>query len=171
MVEEHKPRSAAAIARWEREKANNRERQRQALEMRQAGYSYSQIAQAQGTSSKSAMSRVKKAAARDIPTELVETVRDIELFRLDTITLMNLSLMQKAYEAGDIENFCKLQDRVHAVHDRRKKIVPIEAPTKLVIDQNTTVQTDQDRELSEMLARKAQEVEDTVRWLTEQTLG
>lgn len=138
--------------------------------MRQAGYSYSQIAEAQRTSIKSAMSRVRKGAARDIPTELVETVRNLELSRMDTITLMNLSLMQKAYEAGDVDSFCKLQDRVHAVHDRRKKIVPIEAPTKLVIDQTTTMQTDQDRELSEMLARKAQEVEDTVRWLTEQTM-
>jgi len=169
--EKNKPRSAAAIARWEREKAQQRAGQRQALELRQLGYSYRQIAELQNISVRSATLRCKKAAQRDIPTELVETVRNLELDRLDTITTMNLKLMQKAYEAGDVESFCKLQDRVHAVHDRRKKMVPIEVPTRLVVDQNTTVQTDQDRELAEMLANKAQEVEDTVRWLTEQTQG
>lgn len=173
MTEEdkNKPRSAAAIARWEREKAQQRQGQRQALEMRQMGYSYRQIAEAQNISVRSATLRCKKAVRRDIPTELVETVRNLELDRLDTITTMNLALMQRAYSAGDIESFCKLQDRVHAVHDRRKKMVPIEVPTRLVVDQTTTVQTDQDRELAEMLANKAQEVEDTVRWLTEQTRG
>jgi len=161
------PKSPAAIARYEREKAENRERQRQALELRQSGHTYRQIAEIQGTSARSAMLRCKKAVKKDIPPELVETVRDIELSRLDIITQMNLILMQKAYEAGDVDNFCKLQDRVHAVHDRRKKMIPIEAPTKLVIDQTTTMQTDQDRELSDLLSRKAQEVEDTIRWLSE----
>lgn len=162
------PRSAAAIARYERERAERQRLKVQALEMRRLGIPYRQIAEEQGCNVRTAISRVKKAIKQNVPQELVDATRAIELDRYDQITTMNLTLLQKAYESGDIENYCKLQDRINAIHDRRAKIVPIQQPTHLVIDQSVTTQTDQDRELTELLSRQSKEVEDKLKWMTEQ---
>lgn len=169
--DKNKPRSAAAIARWEREKAHSRQLQRETLEMRKAGFSYRQIAEVHGCSVATSLKRYKKAIARDVPGELIEHTRTLELDRYDAITQMNMALLQKAYESGDVEAFCKIQNQIHSVHDRRKGIVPIAVPAKLVVDQSVTTQTEQDRELADLLGKAAQDVEDKVRWLTQQHLG
>lgn len=169
--DKNKPRSAAAIARWEREKAQQRQKQRETLELRKSGLTYRQIAEIHGCSTATSLNRYKKAIARDVPAELVEVSRTLELDRYDTITAMNMALLQKAYEAGDVDNFCKLQDRINQVHDRRKGMIPIAVPTKLVVDQTVTAQTEQDRELSELLGKASEELEDKLRWLSEQHRG
>lgn len=163
-------RTAAGIARIAREKDEQRRLVAEVLELRKSGHSYRQIAEIQGTTARTAMLRERKALARHVPVELIESVRTIELDRYDTITLMNLSLLARAYDSGDIENFCKIQDRINSVHDRRAKLVPIQVPTQLVIDQSIEHRTEQDRELADLLGRATQDVEDKIRQLAEDAL-
>lgn len=165
------PRTASAIARFERSKAENRTLQREALEMRKNGMTYRQIAEIQNCGAGTAASRVQKAIRREVPTELVDATRAVELDRMDTMTLMNLTLMQKAYDRGDVETFLKVQDRVNAIHDRRKTIVPIVQPTKVIIDQAVTTQSEQDRELSELIGKAADAVNRNLDSLKQQDLG
>jgi hypothetical protein len=162
-------RSPAAIARWEREKSEQRALQREALELRQAGYSFRRIAEIQGCSVRTAATRHRKACRREVPEELIVETRKVELDRYDTLTLMNMKLLAQAFEVGDIEAFCKIQDRINAVHDRRAKMIPIQVPVTMVIDQKVDHTTDQDRELSTLLGQAAQDVEDKIRWLNENT--
>jgi len=157
----------SGIARVAREKDEQRRLVAEVLELRKSGHSFRRIAEIQGCAVKTAMSRYRKALARHVPTELVESVRAIELDRFDAITLMNMSLLVRAYEAGDTETYLKVQDRIYATHDRRKKLVPIEVPTQLVIDQKVTAQTDEDRELADLLSRAAQSVEDKLSWIND----
>lgn len=161
------PRSAAAIARFDREKTEQRQKVRETLELRKSGHSFRQIAEIQGCTIRTATLRHKKALAKFVPKELVEEVRALELDRYDQLTVMNLTLLTRAYDRGDVESFCKLQDRINAVHDRRKKMVPIEVPVTLIIDQKVEHTTDQDRELADLLGKATQDVEDKIRWLTE----
>ena len=161
------PATAAGIARYEREKAQRRQLQRQVLELRKAGYTYRQIAELQGCNIGTAMKRHKRAMAKEVPSELVEQVRGIELDRYDSLTQMNMNLLVRAYESGNIDDYCKLVDRINSVHDRRKKLVPIEVPTRLIVDQTIEHQTEQDRELADLLSGMAQDVEDKIRWLSE----
>jgi len=165
------PRTPAAIARFEREKANQRKLQREVLELRKAGYSYYRIAQVQGCSTRTALNRYKRAIARDIPEEEIIEARKLELDRYDEITVMNMALLARAFEAGDVETFCKIQDRINGVHDRRRMMIPIQVNPKLVIEQETTLRTAQDSELADLLGKAANDVEDKVRWLTEQYGG
>lgn len=162
-------RTPSAIARYEREKAEQKALVCQALELRKSGYSFRRIAEAQGCSVRTANLRVKKAISKYVPEELVDETRRVELDRYDQITLMNFNLLSRAYDAGDVESFCKLQDRVNAVHDRRKKMIPIEVPTRLVIDQTVEQRTEQGQELADLFERAAQDVEDKIEWMRENT--
>lgn len=158
----------AGIARVAREKDEQRRLVAEALELRKSGHSFRQIAAIQGCAINTAMNRCRKAIAKRIPQELVDATRAVELDRYDSITQMNLSLLVRAYEAGDIEGYCKIQDRINGVHDRRAKMVPIHVPTQLVIDQSVEHRTEQDRELADLLGRAAQDVEDKIRQLSEE---
>ena len=157
--------NAVALARREREKAEQRRLVLQAVELRGASHSFRSIADIQGCSIKTATKRYHKGIHQYVPDELVEAVRKTELDRFDVLTMMNISLMGTAYKAGDIDTLLKLQDRVLAVHDRRKKLVPIEVPQRLIIDQ--TVATAQDDELSSLLSGMESNVEETIRRLQE----
>lgn len=160
-------RTEAAVARYEREKAERRQLQRQTLELRKAGYSFYKIAGIQGCTPKTAMARYKRAIKADIPQEEVMEARAMELDRYDEITLMNMTIMARAYEAGDTETFFKAQNAINAVHDRRKAMIPMAVPPKMVIEQETTLRTSQDRELADLLDKATSDVEDKLRWLTE----
>ncbi len=157
----------SAIARYEREKAETRARQLQAVEMRKSGYSFRKIAEEQGCTIKTALKRYNVGIKTHIPPELIDAVRATELDRFDALTVMNHKLMIKAYEAGDVDAFCKLEDRLLAVHDRRAKLVPIQVPQRLVVDATITEQTDQDRELADLLRKEAEKVEESIRFLNE----
>lgn len=152
------PSNPVAVATYERKRAESRRLQVQALELRKAGYTYRQIGEVQGCAATTVANRVRKAIRREVPQELIDSTRAIELERIDTMTLMCQKIMQKAFDAGDTETYFKAQDRANALHDRRANLIPIKAPTKLLIDQNVTTQTDADRELSEIIGKKADEI-------------
>lgn len=157
----------AAVARFEREKAERRQKQRETLELRKAGYSFYKIAQIQGCTPQTAHNRYKKAIKADIPLEEVMEARTLELDRYDEITVMNMKIMAVAYAAGDTETFFKAQNAINAVHDRRKALIPMAVPAKMVIEQDTTLRTSQDRELADLLDRAATDVEEKIKWLVE----
>lgn len=152
------PSNPVAIARYEAKRAESRRLQREALELRKSGYSYRQIGEVQGCTASAASQRVNKAIKREVPQELIDSTRQVELDRLDAMTLMNTALMEKAFQAGDVEGYLKLQAANNAIHDRRKGIVPIQQPTKLVIDQQVT-SNEQDRELSELIGKEADQMQ------------
>lgn len=163
------PRNPAAVARWERQKAEHRLLVQEAVEMRKNAQSWRAIAEKQGCTVKTAMARYERGVKQYLPGELVESARATELDRFDTLTQMNVILLAEAYQRRDIESFCKLQDRLLAIHDRRAKLVPMQIPVKMVIDQTIDHTSDQDRELAELLGRAAQDVEEKIQWLVENT--
>ena len=153
------PSSPAAISRRASKRAESKRLQTEALEMRRSGYSYREIAAHQNCAVTTAATRVTKAIRREVPQELIDSTRAIELDRIDQMTKMALALMEKAYLAGDTETYFKAQDRVNALHDRRVKIVPIQQPVRLTIDQQITT-NDQDRELIDLIGKEAVKVQD-----------
>jgi hypothetical protein len=157
----------SAVAKFEREKAQARELRRQALEMRKSGKTFREIADVQNCAIRTAMTRYNKAMKEYVPQELVESVRGTELDRFDALTQINISLLAKAYEAGDIDAVCKLQDKILAVHDRRAKLVPIQVPTRVVLDATVEHTTEQDRELRDLLSGMSKDVEDKINSLRE----
>lgn len=146
------------IARYERKRAETRRLQVEALELRKAGYSYRRIGEIQNCKASTAANRVTNAIQREVPRELVDSTRAIELERLDAMTKICQEVMAQAVAKGDTETYFKAQDRWNAIHDRRARIVPIQEPTKLVIDQQGAVQNDQDRELTEIIGKRADEM-------------
>lgn len=157
----------SAVARFEREKARARELRRQALEMRKSGKTFREIADVQQCAIQTAMTRYNKAMKEYVPQELVESVRGTELDRFDALTQINISLLARAYDAGDIEAVCKLEDKILAVHDRRAKLVPIQVPVRVQVDATVEHTTEQDRELRDLLGRASQDVEDRINNLRE----
>ena len=162
-------RPAAAVARWEREKAERRLLVQEAVEMRRDGNSWRAIAEHQHCSVNTAVARYRRGIKQYLPGELVESARATELDRFDALTLLNLTLIGEAYQARDIEAFCKLQDKILAIHDRRAKLIPMQVPVKMVIDGTIDYTTDQDRELADLLGRASADVEEKIAWLVENT--
>lgn len=162
-------RSAAAVARWEREKAERRQLVQEAVEMRKNAHSFRAIAEHQGCSVNTAVARYRRGLKQYLPGELVESARATELDRFDALTQMNITLLAEAFDRRDIESICKLQDKILAIHDRRAKLVPMQIPVRMVIDQTIDHTTDQDRELAELLGQAAQDVEEKIQWLVENT--
>ena len=168
------PSNPAAIIAYERKRSESRRLQTQALEMRKAGHTYREIGEVQGCSAPTAAHRVTRAIKREVPKELIDSVRAIELDRIDTITKMNIALMESAYRAGNHDLFFKAQNAVNAQHDRRKSIVPIQQPTKLIIDQQVTNQSEQDRELSELIGKEAEQMQsklDSIQQMRQKAYG
>lgn len=151
MREEDWVKNPSAVARAARENEARQKLILQALELRKAGKTYREIAEIQGCSSRTALTRCKRALKKHVPDELVRSTRTLELDRFDSMTNMLLVLMKEAREKNDIDAYCKLQDRVLAISDRRAKIVPITAPIQLSVDTQVTEVTEQERELQEML--------------------
>lgn len=157
--------SQAAIARFEREKAEQMNARREAVELRKNGLSFRKIAEAQGCTVRTATKRYERGLKEYVPAELVESARAIELDRFDALTQINIALLAKAFEAGDIDSVCKLQDKILAVHDRRANLIPIKVPQRLVVDATVETKTDQDRELSDLLGRMSAETAEKIAWL------
>ena len=161
------PRSKAAVARWEREKAEHRLLVQEAVEMRKSAHSFRAIAEHQGCSVNTAVARYRRGLKQYLPGELVESARSTELDRFDALTQINLELLREAVDRRDIDAVCKLQDKILAIHDRRAKLIPMQIPVKMVIDGMIDHVTDQDRELAELLAAAAQDVEEKIQWLVD----
>lgn len=158
------PMNAVALAKLEREKSEQRARVREAVELRGQGKSFREIAQIQGCSVHTATKRYHKGVRQYLPEELVESVRSTELDRFDILTQINFGLLAVAYKAGDVDAVCKLEDKILAVHDRRKKLVPVEVPVRIQLDQTVT---SQDSELMDLLSGMSAEVNETIGWLQE----
>ena len=162
-----KARTPSAVARWEREKAEYRRLVLESVELRKSGYSFRAIGEHQGCSIHTAIKRYNKGIKEYVPPELVEAARATEIDRFDALVVMNHTLLVKAYQAGDVDAVCKLQDKLLAIHDRRAKLIPIQVPTRLVVDATVEHTTDQDRELADLLSGMSQEVEDKINDLRE----
>lgn len=154
-----------AIAKYEREKAERRALDMQALELRKNGKSFREIAEIQGCALPTATKRFHRAARNYMPEELVTAVRQMELDRFDGMTQINIDLLRRAYQAGDVDQVCKIEGVMLAIHDRRAKLIPIQVPQRLVVD--ATVETTPDRELSGFLAAEAERVAETIAYLNE----
>jgi hypothetical protein len=157
----------AALARREREKDENRRLTLQALELRKNGMSFREIAEIQHCNPQTAARRYRKGCKQYLPQELVESARATELDRFDALTQINISLIAEAYKARDIDTLLKLEDRTLAIHDRRKKLIPMEVPTTIKLDQTIETVTDQDRELAAFLDQHEAEVEAEIRRIRE----
>ena len=83
-----------AIQRVTRSRLALRERQRQALELRKAGETYQQIADALGYKSKCGAYKAVEGALREVIREPAEAVRELELQRLDAMLAALWPLMQ-----------------------------------------------------------------------------
>lgn len=102
------------------------EKERQALELKLAGFDLSQIAGQLGYTHASAAQKAIKRALRKTIQEPADELRVIELRRLDK---MQAGLWRKAI-AGDVFAV----DRVIKIMDRRAKLLGLDAPLKINLD-------------------------------------
>lgn len=94
-----------------------KQKQAKALELRTGGATYEVIAKAVGYSTRHAAHRAVSTALRDIPKENAEALRELELNRLDEMTLRLTARLR----AGDLEVVNKLL----RVMDARAKLTGI----------------------------------------------
>ena len=101
-----------------------KQREHDALQLRQRGYTYERIAEALGMSTSGACDSVRRAlqALKADTAEKAEEVRDLELRRLDRM----LDIAQTAAEQGDLAAI----DRVLRIQERRSKYLGLDAPTR-----------------------------------------
>jgi len=102
------------------------ERRRKAVELRKAGASFDDIAVQCGYKDRSGAYRAVKAALKDITREPAEELLTLELARLDA---MLLGLWADARKG----NVMKI-DRVLKIMDRRAKLLGLDAPTRVVVE-------------------------------------
>ena len=98
------------------------ERQRQALQLRQAGVAYEDIAQRLGYSGRSSAWRSVMAALKHTLQEPADEVRTLELARLDRL-LLGLWPQAAAGNQGAV-------DRALRIMERRAKLLGLDAPTR-----------------------------------------
>lgn len=98
------------------------ERQRQALQLRQAGVAYEDIAQRLGYSGRSSAWRSVMSALKQTLQEPADEVRTLELERLDR---MLLGLWPQAVHGNQ-----GAVDRALRIMERRAKLLGLDAPTK-----------------------------------------
>lgn len=146
----------SAIARYNRVKAQNRLLRQQAYDLRRANHSYVQIAEIQGCTVATARRRYERAVRDYIPTELIDEIRKMELDRFDALQLTLLPMMERQRRLGDIDMFLKLFDRYLAVSDRRVNLTGAKAPVQVQIEGTIVQQSEQDRELQDLLRRQDQ---------------
>lgn len=103
------------------------ERQRRALELRKAGYGFQIIADQLGYKDPSGAYRAIRAALKKTLQEPADEVRRIELERLDK---MLAGLWPQAIKGHTFS-----VDRVLAIMDRRAKLLGLDAPLKIDIEQ------------------------------------
>ena len=98
------------------------QRHRQALELRQAGLQYQDIADRLGYSSKSSAYKAVQSALRRTLQEPADAVRQLELARLDR---MELALWPRALK-GDVQAI----DRILRICELRARLLGLNAPTR-----------------------------------------
>lgn len=103
------------------------ERKRNALELRLAGASYRDIAQALEVSPATALQDCKEALA-DIPAQQADEMRTVELSRLDRL--------QRAVWPRAIKGDLQAVDRAIKIIDRRAKLFGLDAPQQVQITAN-----------------------------------
>ena len=103
------------------------ERKRNALELRLAGASYRDIAQALDVSPATAMQDCKEALA-DIPMQQADEMRTVELSRLDRL--------QRAVWPKAVKGDLQAVDRAIKIIDRRAKLFGLDAPQQVQITAN-----------------------------------
>lgn len=101
-----------------------KQREHDALALRQKGWTYERIAEALGMSLQGASQAVRRGleALKTETAERAEDVRELELRRLDRM----LELAEAAAESGDISAI----DRVLRIQERRSKYLGLDAPVK-----------------------------------------
>lgn len=114
-----------------------------ALGLRHTGYTYRQIAAAEGVSVKCAHSRVT-AAIRAGGKREADTERQLDLDRLDAYLVM----AHARVAAGDT----KALELVMRIMDRRARLLGLDVPAQVKVDATVTVQDGTDAELAEMVA-------------------
>jgi hypothetical protein len=110
----------AAIQRVTRNKLAIRERQRQALELRLAGDTFQSIADKLGYKSKHGSFRAVETALGEITREPAESVRAVELERLDAMLATLWPLMLK----GDIQALAGCLK----IGERRARLLGLDSP-------------------------------------------
>lgn len=103
------------------------ERKRNALELRLAGASYRDIAQALEVSPATALQDCKEALA-DIPVQQADEMRTVELSRLDRL--------QRAVWPRAVKGDLQAVDRAIKIIDRRAKLFGLDAPQQVQITAN-----------------------------------
>lgn len=103
------------------------ERKRNALELRLAGASYRDIAQALEVSPATALQDCKEALA-DIPAQQADEMRTVELSRLDRL--------QRAVWPRAVKGDLQAVDRAIKIIDRRAKLFGLDAPQQVQITAN-----------------------------------
>ena len=103
------------------------ERKRNALELRLAGASYRDIADALQVSQATALQDCKEALA-DIPAQQADEMRTVELSRLDRL--------QRAVWPRAIKGDLQAVDRAIKIIDRRAKLFGLDAPQQVQITAN-----------------------------------
>lgn len=113
-------------------KADFAEKQRRALELRKAGASYEQIAEAVGYSDRAGAHKAVAAAIKNITREPARDVLTLELERLDT---MLVGLWPEARRGN-----AKAIDRVIRIMDRRASYLGLDAETSIAVT-NTALES------------------------------
>lgn len=110
------------------------EKQRQALELRKAGATYEEIARTVGYSGPQGAHKAVMSALQKTLQEPADELRTLELDRLDK---MQMSLWKAAIggNQGAI-------DRVLKIMERRAKLLGIEAPQKIEVEQDIAIVLD-----------------------------
>lgn len=88
-----------------------KERQRQAIQLRQAGATYQQIAEQLGYSSASGAHAAVKKAMDEFPREDVETLREVDNARLNSMLLTLWPLVQKG-DFGAMDRALRIMERI-----------------------------------------------------------
>lgn len=131
----------------------NRDLEREALELRRAGHTYRSIAKLQNCSVGAAHNRVSRAIAAYLPKETVAEARAVELDRLDELVDLARDI---AHGADDDETRLKAIDRLMKIADRRAKLLGLDAPVNAKVDMTTTVTADDIRRyIAQGVARRA----------------
>ncbi len=134
-----------------------KERTKDALELRIAGYTLEEIAASFGYASPSSVSKAIRRAIMETPAELAKELRTMEEFRLDG---MQMAIWEKA-EAGDLGAI----DRVLKIMERRARLLGLdirrESPVQIQTDPSfmtisTQDMSDKEREeyLSALMRRR-----------------
>jgi len=149
--------SPAAIARWNREKAQKRWLRQQAYDLRKTNHSLAQIAAIQGCTIATARKRYEQAIKEYVPEELIKEIRAMELDRYDALQQTLLPMIEERRRLKDVDGFMKLFNGYLSVSDRRIKLTGAAAPVQVRIDGTIVQESEQDRELKRLI-KDAEEV-------------